>query len=108
MVNTVKLESWDVHITGPFSNKKTGKSHVVVVYGEFGQVYMLKAQFIKIYLDTLLREREKVMMSNVDINHCTIYYEIGICLEEYGEENAWNRLLDIRYLTIHVDAGAMA
>ncbi len=60
-----------------------------MVYGNFGQAYMLKAQFIRIYLNTFLREKEKVMTSNVDINHCTTYYEIGIRMEEYGEENAW-------------------
>ncbi len=59
-----------------------------MVYGGFGKAYRLKGQFVRIYLSTLLREREKVMTSNVDVKHCTSYYEIGICLEEYGEENA--------------------
>jgi hypothetical protein len=60
-----------------------------MVYGDFGQAYMPKAQFIGVYLETLFKEREKVMKSNVDINHCISCYEIGICMEEYGEDNLW-------------------
>jgi hypothetical protein len=56
--------------------KKNGKSNWVVVYGDFGQAYMLKAQFIGAYLETLFKRREQVMTSNVDINHCKSYYEI--------------------------------
>ncbi len=67
VAKAVTFNSMDVHITGPFSNKKTGKSHWVVVYGDFGQAYMLKAQFIGVYLETLFKDREKVMKSNVNI-----------------------------------------
>ncbi len=81
--------SMDVHITGPFSNKKTGKSHWVAVFGDFGQAYMLKAQFIGVYLETLFKGRETVMKSNVDINHCESYYEIGFRMEKYGEDTLW-------------------
>jgi hypothetical protein len=31
------------------------------------------------------------MTSNVDINQCKSYYDIGICMEEYGEDNHWKR-----------------
>jgi hypothetical protein len=48
---------------------------------------MLKAQFIGAYLETLFKQREQIMMSNVDINHCKSYYEIGIHMEEFGEDN---------------------
>jgi hypothetical protein len=89
VAKAVKSNSMDIHITGPFLNKKTGKSHWVMVYGDFRQAYMLKAHFTRVYLETLFKEREKVMKSNVDINHCKSYYEIGICMEEYGEENLW-------------------
>ncbi len=34
--NTFKSHSIDIHITGPFSNNTTGKSHWVVVYGDMG------------------------------------------------------------------------
>ncbi len=51
---------------------------------------MLKAQFFGVYLETLFKEREKVTKStNVNISHCKSYYEIGICMEEYGEDNLW-------------------
>jgi hypothetical protein len=39
--NTFKLNLVDRHITGPFHNKKTGKSHWVVVYGDSGKTYVL-------------------------------------------------------------------
>jgi hypothetical protein len=90
VAKAVKSNSMDVHITGPFLNKKTGKSHWVVVYGDFGKAYMLKAQFIGVYLETLFKESKKVIKSNVNINHCKSYYEIGIRMEEYGEDNLWN------------------
>jgi hypothetical protein len=35
--NTFKSNLVDIHITGPFCNKKTGKSHWVVVYGDSGK-----------------------------------------------------------------------
>jgi hypothetical protein len=50
---------------------------------------MMKVQFIGVYLETLFKKIEKVMKSNVDINHCKSYYEIGICMEEYGEDYLW-------------------
>ena len=89
LAQSVKSDSIDVYITGPFINK--GKSHFVVVYGDFGQAYMLKANFLQFYLNTLLRKRDKVMKSDVDVNHSKTYCEIGIRLEEYGEENEWKR-----------------
>jgi hypothetical protein len=70
VAKAVKSNSMDVYITGPCSNKKTGKRHWVVMYGDFVQAYMLEAQFIRVYLETLFKEREKVMKSNVNINHC--------------------------------------
>jgi hypothetical protein len=89
VLKTVKSNSMNVHITGPFLNKKSGKSHWVVVCGDFGQAYMLKAQFIGVYLETLFKEREKVTKSNVNINQGKSYYEIGIFMEDYGEDNLW-------------------
>ncbi len=52
--NTFKSNLINIHITGPFSNKKTGKSHWVVVYGDSGKSYVLKPCFIKKYLSCLL------------------------------------------------------
>jgi hypothetical protein len=47
-----KPNSVDVHITGPFHH--SGKSHWVVVYGENKEAFMLKAQFILVYISCLL------------------------------------------------------
>ncbi len=44
--NTFKSNLVDIHITGPFRNKKTGKSHWVVVYGDSGKTFVLKPHFI--------------------------------------------------------------
>ncbi len=53
-VNHFKQNSVDVHITGPFHH--SGKSHWVVVYGENKEAFMLKAQFILVYISCLLRD----------------------------------------------------
>jgi hypothetical protein len=52
---SVQSNSMGAHITGPHSNKNTGKSHWVVVYGDFGQAFMLKAHLIGTYLETLFK-----------------------------------------------------
>jgi hypothetical protein len=44
--NTFKSHLVDIHITGPFHNKKTGKSHWAIVYGDSGKTYVLKQRFI--------------------------------------------------------------
>ncbi len=51
--NTIKLNSFDIYITGPFCNKKTGKSHWVVVNGDRGKSHVLKRRFIWKYLSCL-------------------------------------------------------
>jgi hypothetical protein len=76
--NTFKSNLVDIHITGPFCNKKTGKSHWVVVYGDSGKTYVLKPWFIWKYLSCLLLDWEKVNKMKVIIDHCYTYYEIGI------------------------------
>ncbi len=76
--NTFKSTSIDVHITGPFRNKKTSKSHWVVVYGDSGKSCVLKPWFIWKYLNCLLFVWEKVKKTKVDIDHCSTYYKIGI------------------------------
>jgi hypothetical protein len=83
--NTFKSKSVDVHITGPFH--KSGKSHWVIVYGDCGKAYVLKAQFILVYVSCLLRDWEKVKKTKVNIDHCNTYYETGICKFEFGPEN---------------------
>ncbi len=53
-VNHFKQNSVDVHITGPFHH--SGKRYWVVVYGENKEAFMLKAQFILVYISCLLHD----------------------------------------------------
>ncbi len=39
--NTFKSNPVDIHITGSFRNKKSGKSYWVIVYGDSGKAYVL-------------------------------------------------------------------
>ena len=59
------------------------------MYGESGKSYVLKPQFIGKYLSCLLVDWMKVKMTNVNINHVSTYYEIGIRKYEFGAENKW-------------------
>ncbi len=87
--NTFKSSLVDIHITGPFRNKKNGKSHWVIVYGDSGKTYVLKPWFIGKYLSCLLLDWEKVKKTKVNIDHCRLYYEIGIHKYEFGIESKW-------------------
>jgi hypothetical protein len=89
--NTFKSILIDIHITGPFRDKKTGKSHWVVVYGDSGKSFVLKTRFIWKYLSCLLLNWEKVKKTKVIIDHCSTYYETGIQKCEFGTENKWKR-----------------
>ncbi len=86
---TFQSNSVDIHITGPFHYKKTGKSHWVIVYSDSGKPYVLKPQFIWKYLSYLLLDWEKVKKTKVNIDHCYMYYEIGIQKYEFGIESKW-------------------
>ncbi len=86
-VNNFKPNTLDVHITGSFHH--SGKSHWVVVYGENKQAYMLKSIFISVYLSCLLCEWKKVTNSNINVDHCNRYYDIGICKHQFGAESLW-------------------
>jgi hypothetical protein len=74
---TIKSNLVNIHITGPFFNKKSGQSHWVVEYGDSGKSYALKPRFIWKYLSCLLLDWEKVK-KKVKIDHCYMHYEIGI------------------------------
>jgi hypothetical protein len=50
---------------------------------------MLKAQFISVYISCLLHHWVKVTKSNINIDHCKIYYDIGICKHQFGSESLW-------------------
>jgi hypothetical protein len=84
-VNHFKPNSVDVHITGLFHH--SGKSHWVVVYGVNQEAFMLKAQFILVYISCLLRDWVKVTKSNINIDHCKMYYDFCICKHQFGSEN---------------------
>ncbi len=88
-VNHFKQNSVDVHITGPFHH--SGKSHWVVVYGENKEAFMLKAQFISVYISCLLRDWVKVTKSHINIDHCKRYYDIDICKHQFSSESLWKR-----------------
>ncbi len=62
-----KSNSIGVYITGPFCNCKKHKSHWVVVYGDNGNAWMLKSEFIRGYLSAVLPGHGKII---IDINHC--------------------------------------
>jgi hypothetical protein len=78
MTNVKEVE---VHVTGPFQNAKSGKSYWDVVYGDNGQSWLLKAQFISGHIEYLLSQVKK---SSIDISHCKTYYEINICQYGFG------------------------
>ncbi len=88
-VNHFKPNTVDVHITGPFHH--SGKSHWVVVYGENKQAYMLKLTFISVYVSCLLCEWTKVTKSNINVDHCNMYYDIGTRKHQFGPESLWKR-----------------
>ena len=81
-----KTNSIGVYITGPFCNSKTCKSHWVVVYGDNGNVWMLKSEFICGYLSAVLPGHRQ---SIIDINHCHTYKYIHIHRDEFGPESVW-------------------
>ncbi len=76
------------YITGPFCNSKTRKSHWVLVYGDNGNAWMLKSEFIRGFLSAALPGHRQ---SIIDINHCHTYEDIHICKDEFGPESVWRR-----------------
>jgi hypothetical protein len=84
---SLKTNSIGVYITGSFcSSGKTCKSHWVVVYGDNGNVWMLKSEFIHGYLSAVLPSHRQ---SIIDINHCHFYEDIHIHEDEFGPESVW-------------------
>jgi hypothetical protein len=78
----------EVNVSGPFQNSKSGKSHWIVVFGDNGQTWLIKPEFVTGYLQCLLADIE----TNIDILHCETYCEINrltfanmnLGLEVYG------------------------
>lgn len=86
--SSMKTDTVEIFITGPFRNENTGKSCWVAVFGDNGSAWTLKAQFVRGYISTLLT---KIKKSNLDNNYADSYYDINIRKSEYGEENLWKR-----------------
>ena len=78
----------EVHVSGPFQNYKSGKSHWIVVLGDNGQTWLIKPEFVTGYLQCLLSE----IVTNIDIGHCETYCEINIRQHEFGSESVWKRV----------------
>jgi hypothetical protein len=55
-----------------------------VVYGDNGNVWMLKSEFIHGYLSSVLPGHRQ---SIIDINHCHTHEDIHICKDEFGPES---------------------
>jgi hypothetical protein len=85
---SMKTDTVDIFITGPFHNAKFGKSYWIVVCGDYGSVWTLKSQFIKGYIGTLLTKVKKPI---IDIGHSNSYYDINIRKYEFGKESVWRR-----------------
>ncbi len=79
-----KSNSIGAYITGHFRNGKTHKSHWVVVYGDNGNSWMLKSEFIHGYLSAVLSGHGE---SIIDINHCHTYEDIHIRKDEFGPDS---------------------
>jgi hypothetical protein len=82
----VKSNYVDFYITGPFHNKKTGRSIWSIVLGDSGKSWALKDTFVQSYLQTLLLKREKIKPSDISISFCQSFYEINIHKNEFGKE----------------------
>ncbi len=80
--SSMKTDTVDNLITGPFCNEINGRSYWIVVYGDYGSAWTLKSQFIKGYIGTLLT---KVRKSDIDMAHSHSYYDINIRKYEFGK-----------------------
>jgi hypothetical protein len=85
---SMKMGTFDVFITGPFCNAKTGKSYWIIVCGDYGSAWTLKSQFIKGYIGTVLTKIKKPI---IGIGHSSSYYDINIRKYEFGKKSGWKR-----------------
>ncbi len=83
-----KSNSIGVYFTGPFLNSKTRKSHWAVLYGDNGNAWMLKSEFISGYLSAVLPGHGQ---SIIDINNCHTYEDIHIRKDKFGPDSVWRR-----------------
>jgi hypothetical protein len=85
----VKSNYVDFYITGPFHNKKTGRSIWSIVIGDSKKSWALKDTLIQSYLQTLILNREKIKPSDINISFCQSFYEINIRKNEFWRESVW-------------------
>ena len=83
---SMKTDTVDISITGPFRNSKTAKSSWSVVFGDYGLAWRLKSQFIKGYIRLGL---SKIKKPTFDIGHANSYYDINMRKNEFGKESVW-------------------
>ncbi len=69
----MKSEALDVHVSNPFRNAQTKRTHYVVVYGFFGKAWALKASFLSTYIHVIASKMNSMKGSKVDVNHCHSY-----------------------------------
>jgi hypothetical protein len=81
---SMKMDTVDIFITGPFHNAKTGKSSWIIVCRDYGSAWTLKSQFIKGYIGTLLTKIKKPAIKN---DFSSSFYDINICKYEFGTES---------------------
>ncbi len=85
---SMKTDTVDIFITGPFCNANTGKSSWIIVCGDYGSAWTLKLQFIKGYIGTLLTKIKKPAINNY---YSSSFYDINIHKYEFGTESVWRR-----------------
>jgi hypothetical protein len=85
---SMKTDTVDIFITGPFCNAKTGKSYQIIVCRDNESAWTLKSQFIKGYIGTVLT---KIKKTTINIGHSSSYYDINIPKYEFGKESVWRR-----------------
>lgn len=86
--SSMKTNTIDIYITGPFRNAKTDKSTWIAVFGDYGSAWTLKSQFLKGYIGTLVK---RIKTPNINIGHTKSFYDINIRKVEYGKESLWRR-----------------
>ncbi len=62
------------------------KIHWFVVYGDNGQSWLLKDQWVSGCIEY---SQSQVKKSSIDIGHCKTNYEINISQHEFGQDNSW-------------------
>ena len=85
---TSKTKKLDVYVSGPFRNEKTGKSNFVLVIADMSKVICLKSDFIRGYIASCLKNFNG---THIYVNHYRTFYNINICMKEFGINSDWRR-----------------